>query len=202
MSTLRPVDPVNVTMRAYAKWADICEDERTNDFQRYVTNIAEARYVVRRVLRIVDEEAKKHGLEPLLHQALLQIAGHDDGRGISITELARRLGVAATFVSRMVTRLEAAALVRRRPAVRDRRTRRVTVTPLGMTMLSGIDEEVHFRVGYMRDDFTEHQRVAALSIFAFYVGLDASTPIATAIRHARSAAENAAATSTTEGRTP
>src|SRR5690606_3895703 len=110
--------------------------------------------------------------------------------------------VPSSVESGPISGVERLQLIASRPAVRDRRTRRVTVTPLGMTMLSGIDEEVHFRVGYMRDDFTEHQRIAALSIFAFYVGLDASTPIATAIRHARSAAENAAATSTTEGRTP
>ena len=46
--------------------------ERRNDFQRYFHGIAKARYVIRKVIRIVDEQAKKAGLDPLEHQALIQ----------------------------------------------------------------------------------------------------------------------------------
>lgn len=172
------------TMRAYTQWADIGDVERSGDFQSYVKNIAEARHVTRRVLRIVDDEAKKHGLEPLLHQALLQIYGYDGGRGISVSGLAARLDVASAFASRLVRRLEELDLVHREQSESDRRSTNVTATPEGVKKLSSIDHDVHFRVAYLQRELSEDQRLAALSIFAFYVGLDTASPIATAIRNA------------------
>jgi DNA-binding MarR family transcriptional regulator len=169
-------------MRRDTEWADICDEERSNDFQRYVTNIAEAKYVIRRVLRIVDEEAKKHGLEPLLHQALLQIYGYESGRGINVGTLARRLDVASAFASRLVRRLEDLALVRRERSENDRRSTLVSATPEGVETLSRIDSGVHFEVAYLQRQLSTDQRTAAMSIFAFYVGLDMSSPIAAAIR--------------------
>ena len=41
----------------------------------YFHGVAEARYVIRRIFRIVDEQAKSAGLEPLEHQALIQLFG-------------------------------------------------------------------------------------------------------------------------------
>ena len=174
----------DVTMHAYAQWADIGDAERSSDFQLYVTNIAEARHVVRRVMRIADDEAKKHGLEPLLHQALLQVYGYEGGTGISVSRLAGRLDVASAFASRLVRRLEDQGLVRRRPSEKDRRSTSVTATPEGVQKISDIDQDVHFRVAYLQRELSTDQRVAALSIFAFYVGLEVASPIATAIRAA------------------
>lgn len=171
-------------MRAYIEWADINDAERSEDFQHYVSNIAEARYVVRRVLRIVEDEAKKRGLEPLVHQALLQIHGYEGGQGINVSTLARRLDVASALASRLVRRLEEADLVQRTPSERDRRATSVTATPEGVQTLADIDQDVHFQVAYLQRELSADQRVAALSIFAFYVGLDVSSPIAAAIRDA------------------
>jgi len=171
-------------MQAYAQWADVGDAERSNDFQHYVTNIAEARHVIRRVLRIVDDEAKRNDLEPLLHQALLQIYGYDDGNGITVSRLAARLDVAPAFASRLVRRLEELALVHREQSESDRRSTSVTATPEGIQKLSDIDRDVHFRVAYLQRELSADQRIAALSIFAFYVGLDVASPIARAIRAA------------------
>jgi DNA-binding MarR family transcriptional regulator len=175
---------MNQTMRAYTQWADLNDVQRSREFQSYVKSIAEARYVIRRVLRIVDEQAKAHGLEPLLHQALLQVYGANNGNGITVGTLAARLDVAAAFVSRLVRRLEEMGLVCREQSDTDRRSTYVIATAAGVQKLTGIDDDVHHHVAFFQHQLTDDQRVPALAIFAFYVGLDPSSPIATAIRAA------------------
>jgi DNA-binding MarR family transcriptional regulator len=175
---------MNETMRAYTEWADIDDARRTREFQSYVKNIAEARYVTRRVLRIVDDQAKSHGLEPLLHQALLQVYGANEGRGTTVGKLAGRLDVAAAFASRLVRRLEEMGLVQREQSDDDRRATNVIATEAGVTKLASIDGDVHHHVAFLQHQLTDEQRLSALSIFAFYVGIDPTSPIATAIRSA------------------
>lgn len=175
-----------MSMDAYAAWADIDDEARVQDFQSYVNNIADARYVIRRVLRIVDEQAKKHGLEPLQHQALLQVYG-SEGDGISISRLGARLDVAAAFASRLVTRLEAAGLLRREQSREDKRSTIVLATTEGAATLVEIDRDVHHEVAYLQHQLSDRERVAALSIFSFYVGIDPASKIAGAIRDARRA---------------
>lgn len=180
---------MNHAMRAYTQWADISDAKRTHDFQAYVKNIADARYVVRRVLRIVDEQAKKHGLEPLLHQALLQVYGANHGRGIMVSNLAARLDVAPAFASRMVRRLEEMGFVVREPLADDRRATNVVATKAGADKLAAIDDDVHHHVAFLQHQLRDDERMDALSIFAFYVGIDPDSPLAAAIR---SASENSA----------
>jgi DNA-binding MarR family transcriptional regulator len=178
---------MNDAMRAYTEWADIGEAKRMREFQAYVTNIAEARYVTRRVLRIVDDQAKTHGLEPLLHQALLQVYGANKARGITVGSLAARLDVAAAFASRMVRRLEEMGLVYREQSETDRRATIVIATEAAIEKLAAIDDDVHHHVAFLQHQLADDQRLAALSIFAFYVGLEPDSPIAAAIRSATDA---------------
>ena len=79
-------------VEAYEAWTDISEDKRTSDFRAYAYNIAEARYVARRVTRIINEQAKKFGLDPLLHQALLQTLGTPRGDELAVWEIADHFG--------------------------------------------------------------------------------------------------------------
>jgi DNA-binding MarR family transcriptional regulator len=169
-------------MRAYARWTDIGDSKRSREFQAYVKNIADARYVTRRVLRIVDEQAKQHGLEPLLHQALLQVYGAGDAHGITVSALAARLDIAAAFASRMVRRLDEMGLVTREASETDRRAINVVATKAGAEKLAEIDDDVHHHVAYLQHQLHDDERLSALSIFAFYVGLDPQSDIAEAIR--------------------
>lgn len=169
-------------MEAYEAWADISENERTSDFQAYAYNIAEARYVTRRVTRIINEQAKKAGLDPLLHQALLQALGTPRGDELAVGALADRLDIAAAFASRLVTRLEKMGLIRREPSTHDRRATNVTVTDEGVQKLKEIDDAIHYHIAYFQQQLEDGQRRAALLIYAFYVGIDSSSPIAAAIR--------------------
>lgn len=175
---------MNDAMRAYTKWADIGDAKRSREFQAYVKNIADARYVTRRVLRIVDEQAKRHGLEPLVHQALLQVYGAGDKHGITVSTLAARLDVAAAFASRMVRRMAEMGLVTREASEIDRRAINVVATEAGAAKLAEIDSDVHHHVAFLQHQLREDERLSALSIFAFYVGLDPRSAIAEAIRDA------------------
>jgi DNA-binding MarR family transcriptional regulator len=171
--------------KVHAAWSDVGETQRANEFQAYAFNIAEARYVMRRVTRIINEEAKKHGFDPLQHQALLQIYGVREDAQLTISGLGDRLDVPAAFASRLVRTLEADEYVTRQHSERDKRVIYVRATEAGARVLRTIDEEVHRHIAYFQHSLSEQQRVAALSIFAFYVGIDAGSPIADALRAAR-----------------
>lgn len=171
----------NETMDAYVDWSDIGDTERRTDFQSYVRKIAEARYVTRRVLRIVDEQARRHGLEPLLHQSLLQVYGSGT-TGVAVNVLAKRLDVAPAFASRLARQLEEMGYAARTHSASDKRVTTVLPTPEGIDLLERIDDSVHHHVAYFQQEFNDEQRLAALSIFAFYVGLDPASAVAAAIR--------------------
>jgi len=57
--------------------------------------------------------------------------------------------------------------------VHDQRVTNVSVTPAGTAMLAEIDADVRIHVRFFTRALTHEQKAAALSIFAFYVGLDA-----------------------------
>lgn len=160
------------TMQAYGTWAGIRDSERGKDLQSYVTNLAEARFVIRRVLRIVDDHTREHGLEPLAHHLLLQTYGINEGKGIPINALAKRLDIPSALASRLVRELESKNLVRREPSTEDKRVTIVSATDEGIERLRQVDSSVHLDIIRFHRQLTDEQRDAALSIFAFYVGLD------------------------------
>lgn len=139
------------------------------DGQGYFEAIAHARYVMRRVMRIVDEQAKRESLEPLEHQTLIQIYGAEKGP-IQINELAERLDIVAAYASRLVRELESKGLVTRNRSKEDRRVTLVDATPAGAELLKRVDERVHLRVDVFKDGLSDRARAAAFSVFGFYVG--------------------------------
>lgn len=166
------------TMEAYTHWAGIPDSDRGRNLQTYVTNLADARFVIRRVLRLVNDHAKDLGLEPLTHQALLQIYGTNYGGGISVSALAKRLDIPSALASRLVRDLEQEGLVVREPSAKDRRVTTVSATREGIERLRDIDDSVHYDIIGFHRQLTDEQRLAALSIFAFYVGLDPASAAA------------------------
>lgn len=156
-------------MATLTAWASTEEGLRSEQFDGYVYGIAQARYVIRKVFRIVDDEAKKRGIDPLEHQALLQIFGAGPDL-LTVSGLAERLDVASALASRVVRILGEKNLVARRDDASDRRVTKLAVTPEGGDLLRAIDEAVHVHVDYFQSQLTDDQRLAALAIFSFYVG--------------------------------
>lgn len=160
-------------MEGFLRWVGN-EVDRGNEtsqpaFQEYFAGIAEARYVIRRMLRIVDEEAKRAGLDALEHQLLIQVFGSP--HALQVHEIAARLDIVPAFASRLIKNLEEQGLVSRAPSPIDGRATIVATTEEGRALLSKIDGQVHRHVAYVQDQFSDSERMAALGIFAFYLGI-------------------------------
>lgn len=139
-----------------------------NALEQYFHGIAEARYVIRKIFRVVDEQAKAVGLEPLEHQALIQVLGAT--KPMRVIDLSERLDIAPAFASRLAKQLEDRQLVVRSASSEDRRSKYLAATPRARELLAEIDEKVHLHVDYFQRQLSDDERVAALGIFAFYLG--------------------------------
>lgn len=136
---------------------------------------------MRKVLRVLNDCAKAHGLDALEHQALVQVAGTPAG-GVAIHALAERLDIVPAFGSRIVKQLESKGLIERSNLEHDKRVTLTSVTSRGTELLRQIDETVHHHMAYFQGSLGPHDRASALAIFAFYVGEPADSPVAASIR--------------------
>jgi len=150
-------------------WADIDGQTHSYDFRDYMTIVAQARYVIRKVQMIIDGCARELGIGSLEHQALIQIYGATGG-AIPVGQLAERLNIVPALASRLVQQLDAAGFVTRSPSEEDRRTMLVSSTGPGERLLCQIVEIAHQKVEAFRLGTTERERAAAHEIIAFYVG--------------------------------
>src|SRR5690348_6494445 len=71
------------------------------DKHEYFATVAQSRFILRKVFRLVEEQAKKSGLESLAHQALLQVYGSPEQQ-LRVSELAERLDIAPAFASNLI----------------------------------------------------------------------------------------------------
>jgi DNA-binding MarR family transcriptional regulator len=143
--------------------------------RRYFHGVADARFVVRKVFRIVDERAKSRNLEPLEHQALIQIYGLRDS-DVRVGTVAERLDIPPAFASKLVKALTGKQLVSAAPSPHDQRVSHLSATAAGAQLLAEIDADVRVHVDFFTRALTAEQKTAALAIFAFYVG----TPVSAA----------------------
>ena len=145
------------------------KSRETDDKHAYFLGVAEARYVLRKVFRIVEEQAKKFGLDPLAHQALIQVYGSPE-MSLQVNQIANRLDITPAFASSLVRILVDKGLVERRRDDRDQRVTYVAITGTGREVMDSIDENVKFHVDYFVGQITPQEREGALSILMFYVG--------------------------------
>lgn len=142
----------------------------TADRRPYFFAVAEARYLLRKVFRLVEEEAKRAGIDPLAHQALIQIYGSETG-ALKVKDVAERLDIAPAFASSLVKDLAGKRLI---VSTRDKTDSRVTwikVTNAGRAILHRIDEHVQIHVDYFTGSLSPEQTESALSILMFYAGV-------------------------------
>ena len=165
----------------HATTVDLGEDTRQRDFLAYLRRVAQARFVMRKALRILDESAKSYGLDGLEHQALLQIAGTPSG-ALAIHNLADRLDIVPAFASRLVKQLESKQLIVRSRLHDDRRVILTSISPKGMDLLRKIDSDIHYEIAHFQRGIDRQERAAALAIFGFYVGEPSDSAVAKAIR--------------------
>ncbi len=83
--------------------------------------LAEFRYRVRRFLAFSEAAARRAGLTPRQHQALLAIKGYPKRQRVSVGELAERLGLRHHSVVGLLDRLASRGLIKRHASPADRR---------------------------------------------------------------------------------
>jgi DNA-binding MarR family transcriptional regulator len=147
------------------------------DRHRYFEGVAQARFVLRKVFRLVEEQAKLAGLDPLEHQGLIQIYGSPTKR-LRVKEVAERLDIAPAFASGLVKSLERRGYVTRVRSEDDQRVVFSAITAKGMNTLHGIDEQVQIHVEYFAQQLDRNTREAVISIVMFYVGISLAAPSA------------------------
>jgi DNA-binding MarR family transcriptional regulator len=158
--------------------------------KKYFHAVSDARYVIRKVLRIVDERAKLHGLEPLEHQALLQVFGAR--KELRVGEIAERLDVSGTFTSKLIKSLLKEGLVVSNKLSDDQRMIYLSVTDKGRKLMLTIDAEVERYVAIFTDGLRAPEKSAVVVILASYVGKTVDVRMSDE-RHGRVSARDAAA---------
>jgi DNA-binding MarR family transcriptional regulator len=142
----------------------------TADRRPYFQGVAQARYVLRKVFRLVEEEAKRAGIDPLAHQALIQIYGSPTG-ALKVKDVAERLDITPAFASSLVKALAARDLIATKRDKHDSRVNWVQVTKEGRALLHRVDEQVQIHVDYFSHGLEPEETEAALSILLFYAGV-------------------------------
>jgi DNA-binding MarR family transcriptional regulator len=97
--------------------------------------IADFRYQLRRFLRFSEDATRSRGVTVLQYLLLLQIKGFPGRDWATVGELAERLQAQQHGVVSLISRCEAAGLVRRRPSKVDKRVVEVRLTAKGARCL-------------------------------------------------------------------
>lgn len=145
------------------------------DKHEYFATVAQSRYIQRRVFRLVEEQAKKAGLDSLAHQALLQVYGSPNQK-LRVSELAERLDIAAAFASNLIKDLVKRKFLQRGSDASDLRVTTLRITAAGREICNRVDRQVRPHVDYFTSHLDGEERETALSILAFYVAPTTKTP--------------------------
>lgn len=102
--------------------------------------LADFRYEIRRFLNFSERAARKAGIEPQQHQALLAIKGLPSGAKATIGVLAERLQVEHHSAVELSNRLQKKGLIRKSRSEADHREVLLELTPRGETLLNRLSQ--------------------------------------------------------------
>lgn len=145
------------------------QQREKSDRHAYFRNVAEARHILRRVFRIAEEQARAQGIDPLKHQAMIQIYGSPNSQ-LRVSQLAERLDISPAFASSLVRELVNEGWAQRSPDPKDQRATLIRLTDEAVAALHRIDDAVAFHVGYFAASVPEASRERGLSTLRQYVG--------------------------------
>ncbi|MCA8091946.1 MarR family transcriptional regulator [Burkholderia anthina] len=97
--------------------------------------LSEFRYRLRRFLRFSEEILRAEGLTPLQYMLMLHTCAFPDRSWATVGEIAERLQASSHGTVALVTRCEAAGLVRRQTSEQDRRQVEIHLTEKGANCL-------------------------------------------------------------------
>jgi len=101
-------------------------------------NLAEFRYLLRQFLAFSEDAARRAGLSPQQHQALLAIKG--SGGRLTVGELAVRLAIKPNSAVGLADRLVESELVLRQTGSKDRRKVELTLTAIASRKLADLSQ--------------------------------------------------------------
>jgi DNA-binding MarR family transcriptional regulator len=107
--------------------------------------LATFRFELRRFLDFSEQAARRAGLEPHQHQALLVLRALENSAAPDISALSSGLRIRHHSAVELADRLEARGLVRRFPSHVDRRKVLLRLTPLGRRLLEDVSRR-HIRM--------------------------------------------------------
>jgi DNA-binding MarR family transcriptional regulator len=133
--------------------------------------VADARFLMRRAFRMIDDEARKLGLDPLANQLLVQLRGAPAVTR-TVSELAVRLDIPLNLASRLARDLDRRGLVERLQSPDDGRVRLIRATDEGIDLARRIGDRARVRFTELQGGFSEEQRRAALLVWAGNLGVE------------------------------
>ena len=101
-------------------------------------HLAEFRYLLRQFLAFSEDAARRAGLSPQQHQALLAIKG--SGGRLTVGELAARLAIKPNSAVGLTDRLVDSELVLRQSNSKDRRRVELTLTAIASRKLADLSQ--------------------------------------------------------------
>jgi DNA-binding MarR family transcriptional regulator len=129
---------------------------------------------MRLAFRMIDDEARRAGIDPLAHQLLVQLRGSSEGTR-SVSELATRLDVSLALTSRLAAQLEQRELVVRTQSSSDRRVTLICITASGDSLVRTIAAAVRTRFKELQNDFSYELRHAAVTVWADNFAVDVTS---------------------------
>jgi len=141
----------------------------SNKKHDYFIAVAHARYILRRLFRIVEDKAKELGIDPLAHQALLQVYG-SPGQALRVSQLGERLDITTAFTSNLVKGLVRRGYLLRESLASDARVTILRITDAGRDLCNRVDADVRPHVDYFTSQLSLEERRIALSTVMFYIG--------------------------------
>lgn len=141
----------------------------------HMAAVADARYLMRRLFRIVDDEARREGVDPLANQLMIQLLGAES-TARTVSELAVRLDVPLTLVSRLCRQLEARGMVTRSSSPSDARVTLVRATADGNRLTRKIGRQARLRFATVTDEMPMERRRLVLAVWAGDASIDTSVP--------------------------
>ena len=100
--------------------------------------LAQFRFLIARFLAFSARAARKAGLAPRQHQALLAIKGHPGSSHVTVGDLAQRLGIRDHSAVGLVNRLVDSGYLVRRTDTQDRRRALLFLTPMAEKALAAL----------------------------------------------------------------
>lgn len=116
--------------------------------------LAHFRFQLRRFLRFSEEASRRKGITPLQYLLMLQIKGFPGREWATVGELAERLQAKHHGAVSLVSRCEAAGLVRRNASREDRRRVEVRLTRKGDACLEQLARAHRAELVSLQGEFT------------------------------------------------